>query len=172
MNLEELASIGEFIGGLAVLITLVYLAIELRRNTKTLQAEVNNTTYIDWSEFNTMMSQHPHREVIVRAFNPQESFGSFDPADQFTIACIARTMIQKFSASYFQHKAGILGAENWTAYMTYCRSVFALPVFAAWWKEECQQPIYTQEFIAAMEAASTEKVYFGEGVTRDRAIED
>ena len=164
MSLQELASIGEFIGGLAVLLTLIYLAIELRSNTKTLKAEVNNTTYIDWSEFNTMMSQHPHREVIARAFNPQEKFEKFDPADQFTVACVARTMIQKFSASFFQYKAGILDAENWASYMTYCRSVFSLPVFAAWWKEERHQPIYSPEFIAAIEAAPVETVYFGDGV--------
>jgi hypothetical protein len=163
MNLEELASIGEFIGGFAVLLTLVYLAIEVRNNTKTLKAEANNTTYIDWSEFNAMMSQHPHREVISRAFNPQESFENFEPADQFTIACLARTMIQKFSAAHFQHKAGMLGVENWTSYMTYCKSVFSLPVFSAWWKEERQQPIYSPEFIAAIEAASVENVYFGDG---------
>ena len=164
MNLGELASVGEFIGGFAVLLTLIYLAVELRNNTRTLKAEANNTTYIDWSEFNSMMSQHPHREVIARAFNPLESFENFDPADQFTIACVARTMVQKFSASYFQHKAGILGVENWTSYMTYCKSVFSLPVFAAWWHEERRQPIYSPEFIAAIEAASVEKVYFGDGV--------
>ena len=171
MNLQELASIGEFVGGLAVLVTLIYLAIELRSNTKTLKAEVNNTTYIGWSEFNTMMSQHPDREVIARAFNPQESFENFDPIDQFTVACVARTMIQKFSASFFQYKAGILGAENWTSYMTYCKSVFSLPVFATWWKEERQQPIYSPEFIAAIESASVEKVYFGD-VEIDESAKD
>ena len=172
MTLQDLAAIGEFVGGLAVLITLIYLAIELRSNTKTLKAEANNTTYLDWSEFNTMMSQHPDKEVLVRAFNPQESFENFDPAEQFTVACVARTMVQKFSAAFFQHKAGILGAENWTSYMTYCKSVFTLPVFAAWWKEERQQPIYTSEFIAAIEAASIEKVYFGKGTAGDRTTDE
>jgi len=171
MSLQELASIGEFVGGLAVLVTLIYLAIELRSNTKTLKAEVNNTTYLDWSEFNTMLSQHPDREVIARAFSPNETFKNFDPAEQFALACIARTMIQKFSASFFQYKAGILGIENWTSYMTYCKSVFSLPVFADWWKEESQQPIYSQEFIAAIEAASVEKVYFGDVETNDSATD-
>lgn len=169
MTLQDLAAIGEFVGGLAVLITLIYLAIELRGNTKTLKAEANNTTYIDWSEFNIMMSQHPDKEVLVRAFNAQESLENFNLAEQFTIACVARTMIQKFSAAFFQYKAGILGIENWTSYMTYCKSVFSLPVFAAWWEEERHQPIYSPEFIAAIEAASTEKVYFGGALTGESA---
>jgi hypothetical protein len=35
MTLEQLANIGEALGGMAVLVSLIYLIIELRRGTKT-----------------------------------------------------------------------------------------------------------------------------------------
>jgi len=38
MDLTQLANLGEFIGGVAVLATLVYLAIQVRQNTRSLQA--------------------------------------------------------------------------------------------------------------------------------------
>lgn len=34
MTLEQLANIGELIGGLAVVASLIYLAIQIRQNTK------------------------------------------------------------------------------------------------------------------------------------------
>ena len=34
MTLEQLAHIGETLGGIAVLISLIYLIIEIRRNTR------------------------------------------------------------------------------------------------------------------------------------------
>ena len=34
MNLQELSQIGEFLGGLSVLLTLVYLDLQIRGNTK------------------------------------------------------------------------------------------------------------------------------------------
>ncbi len=38
MNLDLLGNIGEFIGGLAVIVTLIYLAFQVRQGTKTLRA--------------------------------------------------------------------------------------------------------------------------------------
>lgn len=34
MNLTQLANLGEFVGGVAVLVTLVYLAVQIRMNTR------------------------------------------------------------------------------------------------------------------------------------------
>ena len=47
MNLQDLASIAEIIGGFAVLATLVYLTIELRDNTKILKANTNAAVNCD-----------------------------------------------------------------------------------------------------------------------------
>ena len=38
MNLESLGNLGEFIGGIAVIVTLTYLAFQVRQGTKTLRA--------------------------------------------------------------------------------------------------------------------------------------
>jgi hypothetical protein len=40
MDLTQLANLGEFIGGVAVLVTLVYLAAQIRQNTRSVQASV------------------------------------------------------------------------------------------------------------------------------------
>jgi hypothetical protein len=73
-------------------------------------------------------------------------------------------MIQRFSATFFQYKAGVLDAANWDDHAIFCRSIFVLPVWAAWWREESKQPIYSQEFKTAINLASVESVYFGDGV--------
>ena len=136
MNLQDLAAIGEFIGGTAVLVTLIYLAVELRNNTKTLRAEASNSSYAGWSDFNAMLSKHPDKLVIARAFDPNESFENFDAIEQFTLSCLGRTMIQRFSAQFFQYKAGIMDSANWDDHAAMCHSVFVLPVWSTWWKEE------------------------------------
>ena len=38
MDLQTLAQIGEFLGGLSVLLTLIYLAIQIRGNTKAVRS--------------------------------------------------------------------------------------------------------------------------------------
>ena len=144
MNLQDFASIAEIVGGFAVLATLIYLVIELRNNTSILRAEASNSSYNRWAEFNTMLSQHPDKHVFARSLDPNESFENFDLIDQFTLSCLGRTMIQRFSASYFHYKAGILDVANWDQHAIFCHSVFALPVWGAWWREESKQAIYSQ----------------------------
>lgn len=41
MTLEELGSVGEFVGALAVLVTLIYLAVQIHQHTKTVKAQIN-----------------------------------------------------------------------------------------------------------------------------------
>ena len=40
MNLEALGNIGDFVGGIAVVVTLIYLAVQIRQNTRQVQQSV------------------------------------------------------------------------------------------------------------------------------------
>lgn len=104
MNLQDLASIAEIVGGFAVLATLIYLVIELRDNTRTLKAKATTAALLGWSDWNALLSQHPERSVIARACNPQESIDNFDPEDQVLLDFVGRAMVQRFSASFINTK--------------------------------------------------------------------
>jgi uncharacterized protein YdbL (DUF1318 family) len=41
LTLEELGSVKEFVGALAVLVTLIYLAVQIHQHTKTVKAQIN-----------------------------------------------------------------------------------------------------------------------------------
>lgn len=161
MNLQDLASIAEIVGGFAVLATLIYLVIELRDNTRTLKAKATTAALLGWSDWNALLSQHPERSVIARACNPQESIDNFDPEDQVLLDFVGRAMVQRFSASFYQYEAGILAEESWQQQITYCHSFLALPVWAAWFKDEHEQPIYSHEFLSAIESAPVMKLNIG-----------
>ncbi len=45
MELAQLAQIGEFLGGLSVLLTMMYLAIQVRSNTKAVRAAAAQETH-------------------------------------------------------------------------------------------------------------------------------
>jgi hypothetical protein len=161
MTIQEMGAAGELIGGIAVIFTLIYLVMEVRDNTRTLKANVHTEALVGWSEWNAMMSQHPERVVFARAFDPQESLDNFDPADQVMLDFLGRSAVQRFDAAFLQYEAGIMDAESWRRQITYCHSFLALPVWAAWWKEESKQPIYSREFLSAIESAPTVKLNLG-----------
>ena len=57
MTLEQLANLGEFISGIAVIASLVYLAMQIRQNTKTVKSStlLGNTEI--WSAMLLKMSE-------------------------------------------------------------------------------------------------------------------
>lgn len=166
MNLQDLASIAEIVGGFAVLATLVYLAIELRDNTRVLKATATNDTALIWSEWNTMMSQHPDRVLFARSMDPKESLENFDPIEQVTLDFLGRGIMQKWAAGFYQYEAGILDYEQWENWIIYCRSFLALPVWAAWWSDEIKAPVHPQRFLAAIDSAHVEKLNLGQSMYR------
>jgi hypothetical protein len=161
VTLDQIASFAEIIGGLAVLVTLVYLAVGLRENTKILRADATTATYLNWSAFNEFLSQHPDRLLFGRAFDQQEVWGNFEPIEQLTLSCLGRAMIQKFSSVFYQHEAGILDAEVWRQNSIWCHSFLEYPVWRDFWEEECRQPIYSEAFLSAIEKAPTTDISIG-----------
>jgi hypothetical protein len=66
MDITSLAAWGEFIGGIAVVVSLVYLAVQIRVNTKTVRASNLGEQMAASSEWSRMILD-PARSVAVRA---------------------------------------------------------------------------------------------------------
>ena len=166
MNLQDLASIAEVVGGFAVLATLIYLAIEVRDNTRVLKATATNDTALIWADWNTMMSQHQDRVLFARSMDPKESLENFDPTEQVTLDFLGRGLLQKWAAGFYQYEAGILDAEQWDNWISYCHSFLALPVWAAWWSDEVKAPVHPERFVAAIGKAQSARLNLGQAMYR------
>ena len=66
MDLSQLANLGEFIGGLAVLVTLVYLAFQVRQGTKAERADANRSWTREWNRAFLGPLQEPEFANMVR----------------------------------------------------------------------------------------------------------
>lgn len=52
MNLETLGNLGDFFGGIAVIATLIYLAVQIRANTQATQSENRAGVAREYREIN------------------------------------------------------------------------------------------------------------------------
>ena len=59
MNIQDLGAIGELLAAVATLITLVYLALQIRQNSKNLQESTSASMNQGWSSINTRISSDP-----------------------------------------------------------------------------------------------------------------
>ena len=60
MTIVELGALGEFIGAVAVLVTLIYLAVQLRQNTEAIRAQISQARSDQAQEFFLFSADSPH----------------------------------------------------------------------------------------------------------------
>ena len=130
---ETLASLGEFIGGIAVVVSIVYFAVQLRANSNasraqalaawTMAASLENEALFKDPEFSKL-----YREVVLDG----------RPAEYDEIVRLYAYYTQYMNTwqlAYLQNRAGVMSGEFLervsSGYVTY----FLFEHISTWWKE-------------------------------------
>ena len=81
MTLDQLGSIGEFIGAFGVVITLVYLAIQIRTNTESERSATYQSIVSDFGALNNTMASTPElSHLFVQAMENYHQLSSDEKA--------------------------------------------------------------------------------------------
>lgn len=68
MNWQAIGAVGEILGAVAVLVTLVYLAFQIRQNTLTSRAVMHHQIATEYNRLHEITMAHPHiADVMARA---------------------------------------------------------------------------------------------------------
>ncbi len=67
MDIMELGAIGELVGGVAVLATLVYLAVQTRNNTQAIRSSTYSQVADSFSALSLAIFQDPSAECVCKA---------------------------------------------------------------------------------------------------------
>ena len=59
MNLEDLGNLGEFLAAIGVIVSLIYLALQIRQNTKSVRASTSRETARDIAGLSEMVARDP-----------------------------------------------------------------------------------------------------------------
>ncbi len=127
MDLTRLANLGEFIGGVAVLVTLVYLALQVRQNTRQSLGTLQYTMLTDHSRLLESTRGNPtHAALIVKT------------SDGEPLDAVEEVLFQADVELFLNHWMGVqqafdLGLVGESFFQTFCddvkRSLDAAPAF-------------------------------------------
>ena len=158
---EILGNVGEFVGAIAVVVTLVYLAVQVRHsmeateaNTQTIRANASKEVYLAWSDFNFELSRHPDRVLIDRIFKADTEFSQLDHNEQAAVGFFFRSVVERFASEHALYEAGILTPDVYGELSRYCAGFVSAPALADLWKVEREQPIYPKRFVDYIESLS------------------
>ncbi|MGR8946681.1 MAG: hypothetical protein ACU84Q_01450 [Gammaproteobacteria bacterium] len=152
MNWDALGAAAESLGAIGVIGSVLYLAYEVRSNTKTLRAEASTRAQMEWSKFNFAWSEHKDRDAMARVFDPNQLLSDFTESDRIAITFTLRSFAQQVEAQFFQYEAGILHEEVWHAHLNAFAALISFPAAAEWWRGEKVMPIYTKSFMDCVAA--------------------
>jgi hypothetical protein len=158
MNWEAIGAIGEVVGAAAVVITLVFLILQLRQNTVALsqQSERQSTSAMQQAAVALM---HPAvSEVVSKAYDgsdPELTAAEMALLEQFAIAHLL-----VYQQDYSDAQRGLQDGDLWEARMLTIRGVLVSPFVRRWWRT-VGHAYFTASFQAVVEEILAEPAPHG-----------
>lgn len=145
--LEDLGNLGDFIGGIAVVVTIIYLAVQVRRNTRALQTASRQELVSGFREHNRLFFEAGATDAFSAGLRRYPDIPR-EQADLFSgMLTDHATFLQ---GAFALHEAGTLEDETYEAYLQYFSATVLTPGGAAWWSEI--GPLFTPRMVRAVNA--------------------
>ena len=151
MTLDQLGNIGEITGSIAVIISIIYLAIQIRTNTEAERTSTYQAVVSDFGAINNAMASTP--ELSHMFVEAMEDYHQLSPDEKARISQLFFQCFRYFENMFYQHRKGYLDEEVWTGWKRLMLTYYARPGFQTWW--EHRRDVYSESFAIFLE---TEKL--------------
>ena len=153
MTLSDLASIGNFVSGFAVLVSLVFLTLQIRQSNKNQRAIIQQGRATRIANFLL--------HVVEPSLLPAWSAGlsgdpQIGPERYFQFMHIARARFVSFEDSFLQRRNGLMEEGVFMGHTNAFQQVFNAPGLRAAWK--LTRMSYDPEFAQFLDQIATEPV--------------
>jgi hypothetical protein len=166
MTWEAVGVVAEVVGAVAVVISLIYLSIQVKSNTRALKASSSFETTHSWAAFNEMlvggMIGDPAFqaggdcrivEITATFYDPDARPGDLSRSDTVLVTMMHRALFQKLEGQYYQFKHGYLEPQIWITRRDWARALLELPLAREWWNQEVLASIFSPEFVSVISDA-------------------
>ncbi len=117
MNSEKLSnwsSIAEIVSGVAVIISLVFIILELNRNTEAVESATLQAAMDASNEFLLLIVENPELAQLVE--KARTSYSSLTAEEIPTYTFLMRNQWVRFQTNYSQWTRGVMDDEDWFFY--------------------------------------------------------
>jgi hypothetical protein len=153
VNLEVLGNIGDFLGGIGVVVTLVYLAAQIRQNTAQLRSNAEGERVAAADETTRSLGRWQdvivsRRDVAVLWERGLAGDCELDSTDQLRFEYLAARVIQIWHAVY-RRSMRAKDDEHWGVFHPFIRMFLRQPGFSDVWHRS--RSAYPPDFIDEIE---------------------
>ena len=132
MTITELGSLGELVGAGATVATLLYLAIQIRANTKMMNAQSDHARHQLSSQINVVLAQDPQLAGVFR--RGLESFDALEPDEQVQFTFTMAEFVHTIEMTYTDTARGVCHDATFESAWRGIQHLLASPGGSAYWK--------------------------------------
>ncbi len=147
--LDDLGNIGEFLGGIGVVVTLAYLAVQIRKNTQSVRSASLHSISTSISEFMDKIAQDSALTKLW--FDGLSGTVQLSEADAQRLNLLLMSLVRRWENAFHQSRAGMLESASWSGMREGLALVFSSPGAQAWWKGA--RALFSADFVAFAEQA-------------------
>jgi hypothetical protein len=141
MNWEIGAAIAEIVGALAVVISLIYLALQIRAQTNQSKLAAQHEVSGGIREVSNLFATEDISDVFVRA---NKDFDSLSDAELVRLIVAITNLFRVWEEAFAESRDGHLGATNWKSLSGDYSQLMGAPSFRRVW--ELRKQNYYPEF--------------------------
>ncbi len=138
MNIMELGAIGELVGGVAVLVTLIYLVVQVRQGNANARATSRQVLIDTWAK--TMFDLGHDRELLRIAGEGFRDFEALSEDDQCQFTFLMSQYVANIYNGVLLYDQGLLDQKTLDHITGLLAWVIVLKGGTAWWKSDLHPP--------------------------------
>ena len=143
MTWEGLATVAEIIGAIAIIVTLLYLAKQIRQNSRSMEIAALRDTTAQWNDWSAMLATSPDLAEIVARGNL--SFAGLAEPEKLRYGAFVQSFFdnaESFRTLVVDHRV----EKDLEVIETIVRRRLHYTGFVEWWEENSAD--YDNEFVA------------------------
>jgi hypothetical protein len=142
LTLSDLAQLAEILAGFAVVLSLVYVGMQVRQNTQAIEIAAAQQSHEAYRQAQVVIMEEP---MMAAALEKAYSNQQLGPVEAFQVDAYVHFIFSNWELAYLNHKKELLDNEIWEAWERYYKWLMSYEFFKMAWVEN---PVdgYTRSF--------------------------
>lgn len=144
LTLFEWGALGELVGGVAIIVSLIYVGLQVKQNTDTLRLSTARNTTADLADINLLPAQNKDFADIF--FRGVQDIESLEGPDRATMYGYFHKFYRTYENAHYQFSRGALEADLFRGITNQNIMLTSMPGAQRYWRE--RKTWYNEEFQA------------------------
>ena len=131
LSLEQASNLAELVGVMLVLVSIIYLTIQVRQNTKAMRIQTVHDLSKMYIEAQSSVAQNS--ELVALVQRGQINYEALDAKEQVRFGIQVAALLRMYSDLHYQYLQGTLDYDEWLGFKCLVEDTLSYPGFQAVW---------------------------------------